>query len=200
MEHRNKSFFILVLFLTTFIGTAFSSTSGVTRGFEIVTVNSTYTQDGGVQVLAKIIVNYPVDIVYKVINDFKNYGDFMPSFGKTKVTRENNNTKVKVNHNMPILGSFPCFMVIQENKKGDAVHIEFKTTICFFDKNEGYYSLSPINNGKETELIFSSYLKKDSIFVPKFIIKFVLKYAQKDVLGAIVKRIREIEKNTAKKG
>lgn len=180
-------FFLFILFL-------FSDVFADEELFKIVSYTSNINkEDRSVELHAVAELAVPLEITSQIFSDYDNYKEWMPTVTESRVIEKKGNTFIwEGAHRMSILGSFPCKMLYTVKKSEGKEVYEFTSFICWFDRQEGKYTFEAIENGRKTRMTYDWQARKDSVFVPSYLLKKVMDFTVEDIFEAVVKRAEVI--------
>ena len=131
---------------------------------EVLPVVSEKTSDGKNYVINKVLIDATPEDVFAVIVDYKNSGKLFANLTKSDVVAhdaEKNTTDVSFSlKGMLNLWSFDYVLSIKETYPN---LIEFHRVSGAFKRNEGYWKLTPVDGGKQTEVVYAKYV--DSVWL-----------------------------------
>jgi len=87
------------------------------------------------------------------------------------------------------LWSFDYVLAVKENFPHS---IEFHRVSGAFKRNEGYWKLLPLDNGRRTELVYAKYVDAGMVVPPQIVAKQV-----RDSTVSVVENIKKIAENPA---
>jgi ribosome-associated toxin RatA of RatAB toxin-antitoxin module len=153
------------------------------------------------EVLAKAIIDHPVDRVFAVISDYERYADFMPYVKRSETLRKENGVRWVFQHLVfpfPISDRHYTIKIshLASRPKDDFYCIEW--TLDREEKvkreapgitpafNDGFWILRPIDQGKKTDV--SYFLHTDpSGWLPAWIINM----ANREALPAVIQAVQQ---------
>jgi ribosome-associated toxin RatA of RatAB toxin-antitoxin module len=169
--------------------------SGETEG--VRTYNREAPSSSIREVLAKAIIDHPVDRVFAVISDYERYADFMPYVKRSEILRKENGVLWVFQHLVfpfPIsdrhytikisdLASRPKDSFIEWTLDREVKREAPGITPAF---NDGFWILRPIDQGKKTDV--SYFLHTDpSGWLPAWIINM----ANREALPAVIQAVQQ---------
>jgi len=153
------------------------------------------TPDGKNYQVTRAEINAAPEDVFALIVDYKNSNQLFSNLTKSDVLWRDENTKIS-NVSFSLKGimnlwSFDYVLAVKENFPNS---IEFHRVSGAFKRNEGYWKLLPLDNGRRTQLVYAKYVDAGMAVPPQLVAKQV-----RDSTASVVGNIKRIAEEKALK-
>lgn len=143
---------------------------------------------GGKQVRAAALLPYPREQVWKVVTDYRHYGDFLPYLADLDVTPAEGGCRMKGQAKSALPGWWPFEIDIRQEQTAERWSAGWDQGGDPVRVNKGGWLLTPAGDGR-TLLVL--YLETEVRGTPTFLIRNVYLHRLKEVLRAVGRRVRE---------
>jgi ribosome-associated toxin RatA of RatAB toxin-antitoxin module len=146
------------------------------------------TSDGKTYQITRSVINAAPEDVFAVLVDYQHSGLLFSNLTKSEVVSRDENTKTS-NVSFSLRGilnllSFDYVLAIKENFPSS---IEFHRVSGAFKRNEGYWKLLPLDNGRRTEVVYAKYIDAGSIVPPQIVARQV-----RDSTASVVENLKKV--------
>jgi ribosome-associated toxin RatA of RatAB toxin-antitoxin module len=146
------------------------------------------TADGKTYQITSTIINAAPEDVFAILVDYKRSGLLFKNLTKSEVVSRDENTKTS-NVSFSLKGimnlwSFDYVLAIKENFPSS---IEFHRVSGAFKRNEGYWKLLPLDNGRRTEVVYGKFIDAGSIVPPQLVAKEV-----RESTASVVENLKKV--------
>jgi ribosome-associated toxin RatA of RatAB toxin-antitoxin module len=153
--------------------------------------HQTQTSDGKSYQITRAVINAAPEDVFGIIVDYKHSGLLFSNLTRSQVLSRDENTKTS-NVSFSLRGilnlwSFDYVLAIKENFPSS---IEFHRLSGAFKRNEGYWRLLPLDNGRRTEVVYGKYIDAGSIMPPQIVAKEV-----RESTASVVENLKRVAEN-----
>lgn len=157
-------------------------------GVVIMVDESEGVQKGRVQ--AAILIKSPARQIWKVMNDCDGAPEYVPGLRSCKILQHDDHSDV-IEHRVKFTWLLPTMTYVFRAEYQEFSRIEFRKVGGELRELEGTWILEPVNNGQETNVIYSVYLDP-GFFVPQWLVRHLLRGDLPDLLKALRNRVSEL--------
>ncbi len=149
------------------------------------------TADGKPYQITTIVVNAAPEEVFGLITDYTKSHLLFKNLTKSEVVSRDENTKTS-NVSFSLRGimniwSFDYVLAIKENFP---TTIEFRRVSGAFKRNEGYWKLLPLDNGRRTEVVYAKYIDSGLMVPPQIVERQV-----RESTNSVVVNLKKVMEN-----
>ncbi|MBS2006889.1 MAG: SRPBCC family protein [Cyanobacteria bacterium SZAS TMP-1] len=151
------------------------------------------TADGKSYQITRTVINASPEDVFAVIVDYKDAGRLFSNLTKSEVvSRDEKNKTSNVSFSLKGIMNLWSFDYVLSIKENFPTRIDFKRVSGAFKRNEGYWKLLPLDNGRRTEVVYAKFIDAGLMVPPQVVAKQVRESTESVMLN--LKQVAETNK------
>ncbi|MBS1995724.1 MAG: SRPBCC family protein [Cyanobacteria bacterium SZAS LIN-2] len=151
------------------------------------------TADGKSYQITRTVINASPEDVFAVIVDYKDAGRLFSNLTKSEVvSRDEKNMTSNVSFSLKGIMNLWSFDYVLSIKENFPTRIDFKRVSGAFKRNEGYWKLLPLDNGRRTEVVYAKFIDAGLMVPPQVVAKQVRESTESVMLN--LKQVAETSK------
>ncbi|MBS1993808.1 MAG: SRPBCC family protein [Cyanobacteria bacterium SZAS LIN-3] len=151
------------------------------------------TADGKSYQITRAVINASPEDVFAVIVDYKDAGRLFSNLTKSEVvSRDEKNKTSNVSFSLKGIMNLWSFDYVLSIKENFPTRIDFKRVSGAFKRNEGYWKLLPLDNGRRTEVVYAKFIDAGLMVPPQVVAKQVRESTESVMLN--LKQVAETSK------
>ncbi|MEM7147428.1 MAG: SRPBCC family protein [Verrucomicrobiota bacterium] len=161
---------------------------------EVVIIEEAQGKDDGPQhVVAGILIDAPVKIVWDAIADKEGAPEYVENLKSAKIVANHPEYQL-IEQKMKLSFLLPAFTYVVRHTPTPHSRVDFVRESGDLKHIEGYWRFIPVDNGKKTVLIYSLYVDP-GMLIPQAIIRGSMKKSLPEVLMILQERCGEAARN-----
>ena len=121
--------------------------------------------------VSKIVVHAPAERVWNILTDYENAPKVFPQLRKSEIVQSKGNVKVLKHQVQPTgFGGVQTYQYVVEVTEHAPRSMEWHRISGDFKAVDGFWKLEPLNDGRDTNVTYSSFVN-GGFFIPQVLIK-----------------------------
>jgi ribosome-associated toxin RatA of RatAB toxin-antitoxin module len=121
--------------------------------------------------VSKIVVHAPAERVWSILTDYENAPKVFPQLRKSEIVQSKGNIKVLKHQVQPTgFGGVQTYQYVVEVTEHAPRSMEWHRISGDFKAVDGFWKLEPLNDGRDTNVTYSSFVN-GGFFIPQVLIK-----------------------------